>query len=145
MIHSTNLVLSQVDERLIIDHSGYILYGTWDDDENERNRTHELRSSINTEDFAEVRDEQVPSEDFSSTQAHLCPATVKACSPLTMNWFNVHVGNLTDIVWEKDAAKALVMEEPKTKDTLVSLIQAHKSGDEGRTSSDVIQGKGQVS
>lgn len=98
-------------------------------------------ASISTEGFDDLRDEQAPSEDFTSLQAQLCPTTVKACSPRTTNWFNVSIENLTDMVWGKDAANALVLADPKTKETLVRLIQAHGNGD---ASSDVIEGKGQV-
>lgn len=144
MTQRTDPSSNQIDERLIIDQSGFILYGYEEDDDNVRDQIPPLRSSINTEDFDDVLDEQDPSEDFSVTQAHLCPATVKACSPLTMEWFEVSIGNLTDMVWAKDAAKALVMADPKTKDTLVNLIQAHRSEDADENSSDVIRGKGQV-
>lgn len=144
MTQRTDLSSNQIDERLIIDHSGFILYGYQEDDDIDRDHTPQLRSSINTEDFDDVLDEQAPSEEFSITQAYLCPATVKACSPLTMEWYEVSIGNLADMVWAKDAAKALVMADPKTKDTLVNLIQAHRSGDADEKSSDVIRGKGQV-
>lgn len=100
--------------------------------------------SINIEGIEDLRDEQGPSEDFSALQAQLCPTIVRACSPLTMKWFTVNIGNLTDMVWAKDSAKALVMADPNIKDTLVKLIQAHKSASEGNMPSDVIEGKGQV-
>lgn len=61
-----------------------------------------------------------------------------------MKWFSITLENLTEMVWAKDSAQALVMADPRTKETLVKLIQAHRSASAVEAPSDVIEGKGQV-
>lgn len=107
-------------------------------------RRPQSRLSVDTEGLDDLQDVQDPSKDLSVLQEQHCPSTVRACSPLTMKWFSVTIENLTEMVWAKDAAKALVMENPNTKDTLVKLIQAHGTANAGEVPSDVIEGKGQV-
>ncbi|KAG6353258.1 hypothetical protein INS49_007557 [Diaporthe citri] len=132
-----------LDERLIIDHSGYALYREQRDSRFLSSRISQDALSVDTEGSDDFQDEQDPSDDSSALPAQFCPSTVRACSPLTMRWFTVTIENLTEIVWAKDSAKALVMADSKTKDTLAKLIQAHMSADANNAPSDIIEGKGQ--
>lgn len=104
----------------------------------------EMRLPVNIEGLEDLKDQQGLSEPFSALQAQLCPATLNACSPLTMEWFEITIENATEMVWQTDSAEALVMADPKTKDTLMKLIQAHQNAKMGEMTSDVIEGKGQV-
>lgn len=152
MVRSIDSALNQIEERLIIDHSGYVLYGEQQENRSRRQRglppmmrpPPEIKFSLNIEDLEDLKDQQGPSEPFSALQAQLCPATVNACSPLTMEWFEIAIENATEMVWQKDSADALVMADPKNKDTVMKLIQAHQNAKLGGMTSDVIEGKGQV-
>lgn len=144
MARKVDLISNQLDERLIIDHSGYDLYREQHNSRSISTTQSKGRLSIIAQGTDEFQDEHEPSEDFSALPAQFCPATVRACSPLTMNWFEVTIDNLAEIVWAKDSAEALVMPDPTTKDTLAKLIQAHSSAQAGDAPSDFIEGKGQV-
>lgn len=151
MAENVDSTSNQLDERLIIDHSGYALYRDQQNSCVVRVQPPSVgmalsqdKFSVNTEGFDNLQHDQDPAEEISDLQAQFCPTTVNACSPLTRKWFSVSIANLTDMVWAKDSAKALVMEDSRTKDTLFQLIQAHKSAYSGEAPSDVIEGKGQV-
>jgi hypothetical protein len=78
---------------------------------------------------------------LTDQQAQLCPAVIKCVSISTNNDFNVSVGNLEPVSWNREAIELLVLDENK-KDLLKGLVAQHSHRTKTGEFGDLIENKG---
>ena len=83
------------------------------------------------------------SGDFEDLQALLSPSTINCFSLTLRKWFAISVSkaNLRDIEWKREAFEHLVLDD-NIKQTIIKLVEQHRSQEQAQIVGDVIHGKG---
>ncbi|KAL2857203.1 AAA family ATPase [Aspergillus pseudoustus] len=109
--------------RVMVDPEGYYLH----------NSSSELNSPVvYMQDVLEVK-------DLPEGQVIFCAAGINGFSFTQKTWCQIAVNELTDIVWNMDAFKRLVMEENR-RQLIHGLVKAHRQDD--AAFDDIVENKG---